>query len=189
RRDRGAPVSEGLKVTPLDRAVAALQTLKGRLETIERARTEPIAIVGIGCRFPRSRGPAAYWRMLIEGVDAISALAPWRWPGGAPADSGPGMRCAGLLERADIEEFDAAYFGISPREAADMDPQQRLLLEVAIEGLEDAGLPLDSLAGTRGSVFVGIMTEDYREHVMCCTAGLGAYSGTGTDSRFARGRF
>src|SRR5690348_15974233 len=101
---------------------------------------EPIAIVGVGCRFPGASGPEAYWRLLAEGVDAVGEIPADRWDSALfydPDREAPGRtntRWAALLERVDL--FDCDFFRISPREAAHMDPQQRMLLEVAWEALE-----------------------------------------------------
>jgi phthiocerol/phenolphthiocerol synthesis type-I polyketide synthase C len=125
----------------------------------------PIAIVGLSCRFPGADSPAALWRLLEEGVDAIREVPPSRWDLKRfydPNPAAPGKmstRWGGFLDG--IEDFDRAFFGISPREAARMDPQQRLLLELAWEALEDAGIPADRLAGSRTGVFVGISVNDY----------------------------
>ncbi|MCH7883941.1 MAG: SDR family NAD(P)-dependent oxidoreductase [Planctomycetes bacterium] len=127
---------------------------------------EPIAIVGIGCRMPGgAMNPESLWRLLCDGVDAISEVPKdrWLWPSVYHPEPGrPGkvyVRHGGFLEGVDF--FDAQFFGISPREAAWADPQQRLLLEVAYEALEDAGLPMEAIAGSRTAVFVGISTYDY----------------------------
>ena len=127
---------------------------------------EPIAIIGIGCRFPGGvDGPAAFWALLRDGVDAISEIPGDRWDIHSYYDADarkPGKmstRWGGFLDG--IDKFDALFFGISPREAAMMDPQQRLLLEVAWEALEHAGLPADRLAGSNTGVFVGISSHDY----------------------------
>ncbi len=102
--------------------------------------SEPIAIIGIGCRFPKAAGPDAFWRCLIEGVDAIGEIPSSRFPVELlydPRPSIPGRiatRYGGFLQ--DVELFDAEFFGISPREAAWLDPQQRLLLETAWEAIE-----------------------------------------------------
>ena len=117
---------------------------------MESATTEPIAIVGMACRFPGAENIEAFWRLLCDGVDAVQ-----RTPPGRPAMPAHG----GFLKH--VDGFDAHFFGISPREAAQMDPQQRLLLEVAWEALEDAGYAPDQLAGTRTGVFVGISNSDY----------------------------
>ena len=127
---------------------------------------QPIAIVGIGCRFPgRANDPSAFWKLLEAGVDAITEVPADRWDRRAfhdPDPSRPGKtysRWGGFVEG--IDRFDPHFFGISPREAVRMDPQQRLLLEVAWEGLEDAGLRLDRVSGSRTAVFVGISSFDY----------------------------
>jgi acyl transferase domain-containing protein/NADPH:quinone reductase-like Zn-dependent oxidoreductase/aryl carrier-like protein len=127
---------------------------------------DPIAIVGIGCRFPGGAGdPEAFWGLLEAGADAIREVPADRWAVRAfhdPDPSRPGKtysRWGGFVDG--IDRFDPEFFGISPREAARMDPQQRLLMEVAWEGLEDAGLRLDSISGSRTAVFVGISSFDY----------------------------
>ncbi|MHB2020435.1 MAG: type I polyketide synthase [Candidatus Xenobia bacterium] len=113
---------------------------------------QPVAVTGIGCRFPGdANGPTAFWRMLLDGVDAIQDPPPDR-----PLPS-PG----GFLK--DVAGFDAGFFGIVKREADAMDPQQRLLLEVAWEALEDAGWPLERMAGTRMGVFTACSNRDYAE--------------------------
>jgi acyl transferase domain-containing protein/acyl carrier protein len=125
----------------------------------------PIAIVGIGCRFPGgSTGPAGFWRLLRDGVDAIGEVPPDRWSRRRFYDPEPGrpgkitLRHGGFIDG--VDRFDAAFFGISPREATRMDPQQRLLLEVAWEALEDAGQPAEALAAPT-AVYVGLSSYDY----------------------------
>ncbi|MDR3637904.1 MAG: AMP-binding protein, partial [Isosphaeraceae bacterium] len=115
---------------------------------------EPIAIIGIGCRFPGASGPEAFWELLRAGTDAV-ASAP---TGRCTENDGSPVR-GGFLDS--VDEFDADFFGIAPREALRMDPQQRLLLEVAWEALEDAGQVPERLAGTPVGIFVGISTHDY----------------------------
>ena len=111
------------------------------------SHTEPIAIVGIGCRFPGAKGPQAFWRLLVDGIDAITEVPANRFDINAFYDPAPGVagkissRFGGFI--ADVENFDAGFFGISPREAEAMDPQQRILIEIAYEALEDAGLPAE----------------------------------------------
>src|SRR5688500_12470657 len=96
---------------------------------------DEIAIVGLGCRFPGAADPAAFWRLLDTGDDAIREMPTDRWPVDAWKRAVPGfVSCGGFL--ADIASFDPLPFGLSPREAAEMDPQQRLLLEVCFEALE-----------------------------------------------------
>jgi tyrocidine synthetase-3 len=125
--------------------------------------SEPIAIIGIGCRFPGANGPEEFWDLLKNGVDAISEKPPddRRNKGYSkqPCITGEKNSWGGYLDT--IDEFDAGFFGISPREAASMDPQQRLLLEVAWEALEDAGQVPDGLSGGSVGVFIGISSSDY----------------------------
>lgn len=130
-------------------------------------RPEPVAIVGIGCRFPGgANGPDAFWEMLCEGVDATRELPEDRWETAKfydPAGSKLGKMSTfrgGFLDR--IDEFDAQFFGISPREAIWLDPQQRLLLQSAWEALEDGGQVPDQLAGSDVGVFMGGFTLDYQ---------------------------
>ncbi|MBI4470556.1 MAG: SDR family NAD(P)-dependent oxidoreductase [Acidobacteria bacterium] len=129
---------------------------------------EPIAVVGIGCRFPgKSNGPEAFWQLLSNGVDAVREVPPDRWKVKSFYDPEPGTpgksysRWGGFIEG--IDQFDANFFGISPREAACMDPQQRILLEVAYEAIENAGQSLDGMAGSSTGVFIGISTNDYAQ--------------------------
>ncbi len=127
---------------------------------------EPIAIIGIGCRFPGGAdGPESFWRLLTEGVDAITEIPPDRWNIDGFYDPVPGLigksisRWGGFIES--IDQFDAGFFGISPREAACMDPQHRLLLQAAWEALEDGGVKV--AGGMPAGVFVGISTNDYAQ--------------------------
>jgi acyl transferase domain-containing protein/NADPH:quinone reductase-like Zn-dependent oxidoreductase/acyl carrier protein len=129
-------------------------------------RREPIAIVGIGCRFPGGAdSPAKFWRLLTDGVDAIVDIPPDRWNSDRfyhPDHAKPGkmyVRRGGFL-RERVDHFDPRFFGIAPREAEHMDPQQRVLLEVGWEALEDAGLPAKSLAGSDTGVYIGGFTLD-----------------------------
>src|SRR3954470_18850695 len=127
---------------------------------------EPIAIVGIGCRFPGgANGPAQFWRLLTDGVDAISDVPEDRWHVRAfydPDPAAPGKTYAGRGGFiSGIDQFDASFFGMSPREATRADPQQRVLLEVAYEAIEDAGIALERLSGSSTGVFIGISTLDY----------------------------
>ncbi|MFH8371760.1 type I polyketide synthase [Streptomyces sp. NPDC018031] len=123
--------------------------------TEEPARTGPVAIVGIACRFAGADGPEEFWRLLRDGVDAVTEL-----PEGRREHDGPGGGRRGSF-LADVDRFDAGFFGISPREAAATDPQQRLVLELCWEALEDAGIVPATLRGGRTGVFVGAMRDDY----------------------------
>ncbi|MGZ4737661.1 MAG: type I polyketide synthase, partial [Ilumatobacteraceae bacterium] len=145
---------------------------------------EPIAIVGIGCRFPGGADtPERFWDLLSRGVDAITEIPRDRWDIDAYFDADPfargtmNTRWGGFVEG--IDQFDAAYFGISPREAARMDPQQRLLLEVAVEALERAGQRNEALEGSRTGVFVAATMADYASRQFADIDDIDAYSVTG----------
>jgi amino acid adenylation domain-containing protein len=180
--------------TQLARSLAAIKALRSRVEDLERSRREPIAIVGLGCRFPGAADdPESYWRLLRDGVDAVGPVPADRWDAAAfydPDPDAPGkayVREGGFL--AEVAGFDAELFGISPREAAAMDPQQRLLLEVAWEALEHAGQAPERLAGSRTGVFIGVMGNDYtRLQMGADPARVDAWVGTGNGSSFEAGR-
>ncbi len=147
-------------------ALRALQVSQRRVAELEASRREPLAIVGMGCRFPgEADDPEAFWEMLAAGRDGIGRVPADRWDADAwfdPDPDAPGKlvtKEGGFLP--DRDGFDAAFFGISPREAIFMDPQQRLLLEVAWEALEHAAIAPSSLYGTATGVFIGISTMDY----------------------------
>ncbi|MEO8972327.1 MAG: type I polyketide synthase, partial [Ktedonobacteraceae bacterium] len=131
--------------------------------------SEPIAIIGMACRFPgESNTPEAFWQLLRQGKDALSVIPAERWDVDAfydpdPAAHGKMYTRYGCFVQ-DIDRFDAQFFGIVPREALRMDPQQRLLVEVAWEALENAGLSAHSLAGSQTGVFLGMMnTYEYAQ--------------------------
>jgi acyl transferase domain-containing protein/thioesterase domain-containing protein/acyl carrier protein len=148
----------------LKASLAKVKELKSQLAELEGRIFEPIALIGIGCRFPGgAAGPEAYWELLDAGHDAVQPLDPrWTLVGARPREDVP--RWAGLLTEA-VDGFDAAFFGISPWEARSLDPQHRLLLEVAWEALEHAGIPPRSLDGSRTGVMVGASTADYSHTV------------------------
>jgi acyl transferase domain-containing protein len=153
-------------LSPLKKAFLKLEEMQARLEKAEHGAKEPIAIIGMGCRFPGgSSNPESFWRLLRDGVDAIGEIPADRWNAEAyytPNPDIPGKtvsKWGGFLENIDL--FDPHFFGISPREAVSMDPQQRLLLEVSWEALEEAGQAADGLSGSRTGVFLGICKSDY----------------------------
>jgi acyl transferase domain-containing protein len=153
---------------------------------------EPIAIVGIGCRFPGANGPDEFWNLLHDGVDAITEVPPERWNVDDLYDADsrtPGKmitRWGGFLDN--VDRFDREFFGISPREASAIDPQQRLLLETTWEALEDAGQIRTALAGSDTGVFVGISTYDYALLQAPRLGGIDAYWGTGIALSIAANR-
>ena len=181
-------------LSPIKRAIVEIRELKAQVARLQREATEPIAIVGLGCRFPGADGPEAFWRLLKDGVDAIGEVPRDRWDVDALFDADPDAagkvytRHGGYLDR--IDEFDAGFFGISPREATSLDPQQRLLLEVTWEALEHAGHAADQLVGSATGVFVGICSNEYGSLQLSNgrAADLDAYYGTGNALSVAAGR-
>ncbi len=155
--------------------------------------SEPLAIVGMGCRFPGGGdSPEHFWQALDAGVDAIREVPADRWDVDRfydPDVAAPGKmstRWGAFLDR--VDGFDPAFFGIAPREAASMDPQQRLLLEVAWEALEDAGLPQARLAGSRSGVFAAVYGSDYAQHLFASRDAIDAYTSLGTAHHIAADR-
>jgi acyl transferase domain-containing protein/acyl carrier protein/SAM-dependent methyltransferase len=144
---------------------------------------QPIAVIGIACRFPGAPDPPAFWDLLRSGRSAFREITSDRWDIDAwydPDFGQPGKmnaRMAGLLER--IDEFDPSFFGISPREAVQMDPQQRLGLELAWEALEDAGIKPDAVRGSRTGMFAGAMWHDYEAIARKAGAEITSHSATG----------
>ncbi|WP_156754855.1 type I polyketide synthase [Actinokineospora pegani] len=148
--------------------------------------SEPVAIVGIGCRLPGGiEGPAGFWSALRAGVDAVGEVPADRWDADAwtdPDPAAPGRvvtRAGGFLD--DVAGFDADLFGVSPAEARHMDPQQRLALEVTWAALEDAGLAPRSLSGTRTGVFLGTMSQEYHLATGADPEAIGSHSAVGWD--------
>jgi acyl transferase domain-containing protein len=152
-------------LSPLKRALLAVDELKTRLDAAERGWREPVAIVGLGCRMPEASGPDTFWELLRDGRSPNREVPAERWDVDAFYDPDPdavgrmSVRTGAFLEGVDL--FDPQLFGIAPREAITMDPQQRLLLEVSWEALEHAGIAPDSLSGSATGVFVGITSSDY----------------------------
>jgi len=181
-------------LSPLKQALLALEEMQARLDKAEGGRTAPVAIVGMGCRFPKAENPASFWRLLADGVDAVVDIPDTRWPAGEYYDPDPdapskmATRWAGLLDQ--VDRFDAEFFGISPREARSMDPQQRLLLEVAWEAIENAGYNPQTLASERTGVFVGMTGAEYETlfHRAGDLSEFNAYYASGVARSVAAGR-
>ncbi|XTZ15513.1 SDR family NAD(P)-dependent oxidoreductase [Micromonospora echinospora] len=189
------PSAEHSSAATLHRALTAVRDMRAKLEASERARTEPIAVVGMACRFPGgANSPEAFWTLLRDGVDAVSEVPADRWDADTLYDPDPttpgrvASRWGGFLDQ--VDRFDAAFFGISPREADQMDPQQRLMLEVAWEALERAGQTTDRLAGSATGVFVGVHSHsnDYTWLQYADPERIDTYTGTGTSHSVVAGR-
>jgi myxalamid-type polyketide synthase MxaB len=177
----------------MKKALVEIRELRAKLSGLENARTEPIAVIGMGCRFPGAPDPAAFWELLAGGVDAITEVPKDRWDIDEFYDLDPEKpgkmytRWGGFLK--EVDRFSPSFFGISPREAASMDPQQRLLLEVTWEALENAGTAVERLQNSQVGVFVGIGATDYSEvEVLQGPETIDPYNGTGQSFCVAAGR-
>jgi malonyl CoA-acyl carrier protein transacylase len=179
-------------MSPLKLALA-VQQLDSKRELLN---AEPIAIIGIGCRFPgEANTPERFWQLLKDGVDTITEIPSYRWLAEEyydPDPEAPGKmytRHGGFL--GPVDTFDASFFGISPREAAHIDPQQRLLLEVTWEALENAYIVPESLSGSSTGVFIGVISQDYTNLLLTTKKKptyIDAYLGTGNAGGVAAGR-
>ncbi|MEM8640791.1 MAG: type I polyketide synthase [Cyanobacteria bacterium P01_G01_bin.54] len=183
------------QLSPLKQALLAIEKLQGKIKAMEAARSEPIAIVGMGCRFPGSaQNPEALWELLKNGLETLQTVPDDRWNlenfyAEAPTPGKSYTQQAHFVDR--VDHFDAAFFDLSPREATTMDPQQRLLLEVAWESLEHAGIPAADLVGSKTGVFVGMNTSDYEQIQFDANNPdhlLNAYFFTGNTASVAAGR-
>jgi acyl transferase domain-containing protein/acyl carrier protein len=152
----------------LENALQQLRNMRSAVDKIEQAQTEPIAIIGMGCRFPGSaNNPDAYWQLLRNGTDAIAQIPSERWDVDNYYNPDPDMpgkmytKYGGFLD--EVDKFDAHFFGIAPREAISLDPQQRLLLEVSWSALEHAAIAPEQLNGSPTGVFIGLSIDDYSQ--------------------------
>ena len=157
---------------------------------------EPIAIIGMACRFPGgANNPDAFWELLKNGKHTVSDIPSDRWDGEAfySKEITPGKsntKRGNFLSGVDITAFDAGFFKISPKEAKSMDPQQRLLLELTVEALENAAIPILSIRGKDVGVFIGICGDDYKKSHLHSPdlQTIDAYSATGSMQGPAAGR-
>ncbi|MDT0612239.1 type I polyketide synthase [Streptomyces lancefieldiae] len=178
----------------LKRVTTELDLTTERLRVSEERLREPIAIIGMGCRFPGGAdSPEELWRVVTEGRDVVSEFPADRgWPLESQNTAEPGepttvpVRRGGFLAGAD--EFDAGFFGIAPREALATDPQQRLLLEIAWETFERAGIDPESLRGSRTGVFAGMMGSDYALSAVPVPTDLTGHLITGASASVVSGR-
>ena len=181
-------------LSPVKQALLKIQSLRHELERLRAAATEPIAVIGMGCRFPGGAdSPGELWRLLESETDAIGEVPADRWTHEVydPEPGKPGKtysRHGGFIEG--VDQFDPVFFGISPREAKLIDPQQRLLLEVTWRAIEDAGFTRAHLQSSRTGVFVGLCADDYArlsERSWNRDSAI-AHTGLGTARSIAAGR-
>lgn len=180
----------------LKKAYVALKQTKERLAQLEAERHEPLAVIGMGCRFPGGADdPQKFWSLIKEGRDGTSEIPADRWPVSTYFDADteqPGkmyVQRAGFLT-GDVYRFDAGFFGLTPKEVLAMDPQQRLLLEVSWQAMENAGLDVTALRGSQTGVFIGVSSFDYATaHIHSGQFDkIDAYSVTGISFSTAAGR-
>ncbi|WP_052509248.1 type I polyketide synthase [Kitasatospora griseola] len=177
----------------LKRAYLTMEKMQRRIDELSGARTEPIAVVGLGLRLPGGAVDAdSYWEILRQGIDAVSEIPADRWDAdafhheGEPRPGKMATRWGGFLDQ--VDRFDHDFFGISRREALLMDPQQRMSLEVTWEALENAGIAPSALAGTRTGVFMGVSSWDFATENLRGPLDFSAYASTGSAHSVLTGR-
>ncbi len=185
--------ADGAKSMSAMKLALTAQRLRAEMGGIDLIQSDPIAVIGLGCRFPGNAAtPEGFWRILEAGTDAVREIPRERWDTEAYYDPDPAApakmstRWAGLLDQ--VDQFDGEFFGIAPREAAAMDPQQRLLLEVAWEAFSDAGYPPESLSDSTTGVFFAVYNSDYARLQFSDPLTIGAHTSSGTSHGVAAGR-
>ena len=183
------------KKNRLEEPLIALEKINDAPQMLRESVREPIAVIGMGCRFPGgSNNPQAYWDLLEKGRSGITLIPNTRWDNARYYDPDPEVpgkiyiNQAGLIDQIDL--FDSSFFGISPKEVLSMDPQHRILLEVALEALMHACQTLDKLANSKTGVFVGTSSHDYFSEIIKNgdLNEIDAYLSTGNSSSSAAGR-
>ncbi|MEU7146410.1 SDR family NAD(P)-dependent oxidoreductase, partial [Nocardia sp. NPDC046473] len=178
------PTATALADHLLDRLIGEMATRTRKETRAHRTTDEPLAIVGMACRFPGGvRTPEHLWDFVLSGGDGISGFPLDR---GWHTASGSGTDAGGFLH--DAADFDPGFFGISPREALAMDPQQRLLLETSWEALENSGIAPKSLRGSDTGVFAGVTHHDHASRLRFVPEGLAGLLGTGSSASVLSGR-
>jgi acyl transferase domain-containing protein/SAM-dependent methyltransferase len=197
QKTKPAGNKDNATLSPVKRALQEIRELRSRLAAAEgavfAAQHGPIAIVGIGVRFPGGVVDASsFWDLLAEGKDAITEIPQDRWDWrqyfhrNADAPGAMNSIRGGFLDG--VDNFDADFFGLAPREAAMLDPQQRLLHEVAWHALEDAAIRPDRLRDSRTGIFTGLSNFDYYRAVLQDDLRIDAYAGSGNSPSMAAGR-
>ncbi|MEM9263690.1 MAG: polyketide synthase, partial [Pseudomonadota bacterium] len=165
-------------------ALLKLTKTTRHLKNIVESTREPIAVVGMACRFPGAADNDDFWQLLASGTHTTKMVPTDRWDVEGYFDPNPdtpgkiSTRFGCFID--DIDTFDAQFFGVSPKEVKQVDPQQRLLLEVSVEAIEASGIPLNDLKGSRCGVYIGIATNDYQNIISKSgDAAIGPHMGTG----------
>jgi amino acid adenylation domain-containing protein len=181
-------------LTPLQKATLAIKRLRQRVDTLESAARQPIAVIGLACKLPGGENAEAFWRLLEAGGDGTMEIPADRWEVDRYYDPQPGVPGKMYTRRGGfvggVDQFDPQFFHIAPREAVGIDPQQRLLLETVWQALEDAGRVPDRLVGSDTGVFLGISTNDYGQVLSqsAQSSSNNAQAGAGNSASVASGR-